>query len=115
MDQNPNAIEIFHWNFWFYACDQKLILVTFYVKPYLSNWNLWIFSTIPLTFLDTSYTPGRSNFEFKNVANSWFISLASLGGSGFDFETFGLFLGLFSGLSEKYEIKIMIKNTPLIM
>ena len=24
------------WNFWFYACDQKLLLVTFYVKSYLS-------------------------------------------------------------------------------
>ena len=28
---------IFWWNFWFYACDQKLLLVTFNVKSYLGS------------------------------------------------------------------------------
>ena len=27
--------QIFWWNLWFYASDQKLLLVTFYVKSYL--------------------------------------------------------------------------------
>ena len=29
--------QIFWWNFWFYACDQKLLLVTVYVKSYLTH------------------------------------------------------------------------------
>ena len=29
--------QMFWWNFWFYACDQKLLLVTFYVKSYLED------------------------------------------------------------------------------
>ena len=44
INQNPKAIEIFSWkilnfwwNFWCHACDQKLLLVNFYVKSYLST------------------------------------------------------------------------------
>ena len=44
IDQNRRLLiffsenyQSFWWNFWFYTCDQKLLLVTFYVKSYLTT------------------------------------------------------------------------------
>ena len=47
-------INFFKWNFWFYACDQKLLLVTFYVKSYLwaASWT-GSNSSSPKTWVET--------------------------------------------------------------
>ena len=37
INQNRRLLKFFWWNFWFYACDQKLLLETFYVKSYLAQ------------------------------------------------------------------------------